>query len=56
MTLLAQTPLLARPSHDATPHRTAPHRTAAGKDINDKEMFVGRAQKKAEREAMLRAK
>ena len=51
MTLLAQTPLLARPSHDATPHRTA-----AGKDINDKEMFVGRAQKKAEREAMLRAK
>ena len=51
MTLLAQTPLLARPSHDATPHRTA-----AGKDINGKEMFVGRAQKKAEREAMLRAK
>ena len=29
---------------------------AAGKDINGKELFVGRAQKKTEREAMLRAK
>lgn len=28
----------------------------AGKDIKGKELFVGRAQKKAEREAMLRAK
>lgn len=29
---------------------------AAGKDVNGKDLFVGRAQKKAEREAMLRAK
>lgn len=28
----------------------------AGKDVNCKELYVGRAQKKAEREAMLRAK
>lgn len=28
----------------------------AGKDVGGKELFVGRAQKKAEREAMLRAK
>jgi hypothetical protein len=28
----------------------------AGKDVNGKELFVGRAQKKAERAAMLRAK
>jgi polyadenylate-binding protein len=40
----------------------APEQAAAavqdlnGKDVNGKELFVGRAQKKAEREAMLRAK
>jgi len=28
----------------------------AGKDVNGKDLYVGRAQKKAEREAMLRAK
>lgn len=40
--------------HCAPP--TAPPICAAGKDINGKDLFVGRAQKKAEREAMLRAK
>lgn len=40
-----------------TPTSTTEHpHTHAGKDVKGKDLYVGRAQKKAEREAMLRAK